>query len=127
MYHHCKDLSGGWIRPKIAVMALLGDNLRRLRKKAGLTQAQVAAEVDVLPHNYVPFETGKKLPSDDALKRIAGVLQAPYEDLLHFKEADEVIRKYNPKVLDLLFEGYKSKPPEEAGKLKAEAQRRLKK
>lgn len=114
-YENLEYLSNGHIPPKIPVMSILGDNLRRLRQEHAppLTQAQVADRLGILPHNYTPYETGKKLPADKTLEELASILDADYNLLLSWKEADEMKTKFSPEAQWTYTEDYLAGLPPE--------------
>lgn len=61
---------------------LLAEAIRRYRKKADLTQAELAERAD-LHHNFIgEIERGEKTISVDALFRIARALRVHLEDLM---------------------------------------------
>ena len=64
----------------------LGDLLRRRRKEAGLTLAEVGEALGLANGNFVGMvERGERLPSDDALPDWSRVLGLPLRDLLALK------------------------------------------
>ena len=61
---------------------VLGDNLRRIRKDARLSQETLAEKADLHPVYVGEVERGVKNISLDALVQIAGALKIPAADLL---------------------------------------------
>jgi len=64
----------------------LGQELRRLRKEAGITLRGLAATVEVSAAHLSDIEHNRRRPSDDLLRRIARALRkagATYESLEH--------------------------------------------
>ena len=61
---------------------ILGDNLRRIRKAAHLSQEALAEKADLHPVFVGEVERGVKNISVDALVQIAGGLKIPAADLL---------------------------------------------
>lgn len=57
------------------------------RKKAGLTQIQLAEAIGVTQANVSIWENGKSLPTADKLKKISEILNCSIEDL--FKKENE--------------------------------------
>lgn len=49
----------------------IGDNLRYLRKKKGVTQTEVARALGVPVSTYNAYETGQNVPKDQMKQRIA--------------------------------------------------------
>jgi len=62
--------------------AIVGNNVRRLRKAAGLTQEQLAFEAKIDLTYVGGIERGRRNPSVIVLGRIAAVLAAEPADLL---------------------------------------------
>lgn len=60
----------------------LGHNLARRRRSLGLTQAQVAARMQVEPETVSRFERGVSLPALLTLEKLATVLDTTMADLL---------------------------------------------
>lgn len=64
----------------------LGQELRRLRKKAGITLRGLAATVEVSAAHLSDIEHNRRRPSDDLLRKIAHALRkagATFESLEH--------------------------------------------
>lgn len=64
----------------------IGKRVRELRKKCGLTQAQLAEKVNLTDESVSRLETGKSIPSVEKLNQIATALNAEIRDLFEFKE-----------------------------------------
>jgi len=62
--------------------AILGTNVRRLRKAAGMTQEQLAAEVGIDMRYLGGIERGQENPSIAVVGQIAAVLQVSASSLL---------------------------------------------
>ena len=60
----------------------VGNNLRQLRNKAGLSQDKLAVKADMTKRYVQMIEAGQKCPTLFALKRLKSVLDCRYEDLL---------------------------------------------
>lgn len=58
-----------------------GRGLAALRKQKGLTQAALAARIDVSPQFLTAIETGKKAPSFDSIDQIADALETDAEHI----------------------------------------------
>lgn len=61
---------------------LLGQRLRAVRKKQGMTQEQVAEQADISPQHYSGIETGGAKVSLPALVRLCNVLQTTPNEIL---------------------------------------------
>ena len=60
----------------------MGAIFKTARKRAGLTQEQVAEQVDITPRFLMGLEKGEKRPSLEVLLRLAHLLNIP-GDALH--------------------------------------------
>lgn len=58
------------------------DNLKRARKRVGLTQQQIADALGITKSTYCGYETGKRQPSIPKLRRLALLLCTSSDDLL---------------------------------------------
>lgn len=56
-------------------------NLRTVRKKANLTQAQLAERLDINRATISKYETGEIVPSVDQIVKICSVLDVSFEEL----------------------------------------------
>lgn len=61
-------------------------NLKPARTKAGLTQAQVAAQAQISVRIYQEYEYGKRTPPVDTAIRIAQILHSTVEKLFYLEE-----------------------------------------
>lgn len=55
-------------------MNAIGERIRELRKRANLTQAELAERINAHPVTIAKYETGKHQPSVEALERLADAL-----------------------------------------------------
>ena len=62
-------------------MHKVGERIKELRKKAGLTQAQLAEKLNVTPQNISQYERGLKNPKIGTLNKIAKALGVPVTEL----------------------------------------------
>ena len=65
----------------------VGEAIQSARKKAGLTQEQLAAKVYVTRQAVSRWETGESEPGIDMRKLLASVLDAPIRELLDLPDA----------------------------------------
>jgi len=65
----------------------LGNRIRQLRNRAGITQAQLAERVDISPEFMSRLERGLKAPSLDSADKIAHALGITLSELFDFQEA----------------------------------------
>ncbi|PIQ79792.1 MAG: DNA-binding protein [Parcubacteria group bacterium CG11_big_fil_rev_8_21_14_0_20_41_14] len=65
-------------------MANIADNVRKARKKAGLSQDKLAREADVAYNTVVKIESGEnKNPTIETLRNIAKALDVSVDDLIN--------------------------------------------
>lgn len=67
----------------------IGEVIKAARKKAGLTQKQLAERMGVNPSLISQYEKGFRNPKLETLERIASALEVPLEDLLSDKVRDQ--------------------------------------
>ena len=63
----------------------LGENLKKARKTAGVTQKELAEQLDVYQKDISRWETGEREPSAMALAEICRILKASADDILELK------------------------------------------
>lgn len=80
---------------------MLGDNLKRYRKAAGLTQAEVAAELNVERSNISRYEANSYSPSIDMLKKLATLFGISMEQLLENEPSKPVERTAEDKLVSV--------------------------
>lgn len=61
---------------------LLGERLRERRKKLGLTQQQVADELNLDRTTYTYYETGRCSPSIETLYKLTLLFGVSFDELL---------------------------------------------
>jgi transcriptional regulator with XRE-family HTH domain len=62
----------------------LGQNIKRLRLKAKLTQKQVADKADIHVNYYARIERNEENPSLEILKKLTKILKVKSSDILPF-------------------------------------------
>lgn len=62
----------------------IADNLKQVRIKKDLTQAEVAEKSGLHPNSYAKIERGEALPSLETLEKIVKALKIKSSDLLPF-------------------------------------------
>ncbi|MDE6004457.1 MAG: helix-turn-helix domain-containing protein [Oscillospiraceae bacterium] len=65
---------------------MLGENLKSIREKRGLTQEKLAKEINVNRVNIAYYESGTKVPSVAVLSKIADTLDCSIDGLLGRKK-----------------------------------------
>lgn len=68
------------------VLNRLGQRIRELRLKAGLTQEQLAERADLHPTYLGGVERGERNLSLNNLDKLAGAMQVPLHSLLNFQD-----------------------------------------
>jgi transcriptional regulator with XRE-family HTH domain len=66
----------------VTVAERFGDNLRRCRKQAGLSQEEVARRASMHRTQVAVAERGERLPRIDTLVKLAGALEVSPDELL---------------------------------------------
>jgi transcriptional regulator with XRE-family HTH domain len=67
---------------------LLGARIKELRKRAGLSQYQLAEKVGIESKSLSRIEVGKRAPSFETLEHIADSLQVEMKELFDFSHHD---------------------------------------
>ena len=70
-----------------------GNHLYQLRKKAGLSQAELGGKIGLSNKAVSKWENGKAKPNLDILHRLADILSVSVEDLLHSTSFGKQITK----------------------------------
>ena len=55
--------------------------IERMRKKKGISQAELAKQIDVAQSNVSQWETGKAFPSAEKLPMLSNILDCTIDDL----------------------------------------------
>jgi len=66
---------------RLAAAVLFGANLRRLRKRAGLAQEELAFRAGLHPTAIGQIERGERVPRMDTIVRLTGSLEVPVQEL----------------------------------------------
>lgn len=72
---------------------LLGNRIRYLRKKSGLSQEKLAELLEISPNSVSRIECGVHYPSLDTLENISIILAVEMRDFFKFKRTDTVLDK----------------------------------
>jgi transcriptional regulator with XRE-family HTH domain len=76
-----------------AVETFIGPRIRQLREGKGLTQRAVAERSGLLPTSISRMENGHRVPSLEALERVAATLEVPLYQLFH-SDGDRALSLY---------------------------------
>lgn len=105
---------------------MIGDNVRRLRRKAGYTQAYLAELVDRDASTITNIEGGKRLIGIELLSKLAAVFSVSVDTLLQpegkarrldsissmlHEQSDAALAHLEPIIRAWLFEYGEPKPP----------------
>ena len=86
----------------------IGANMREMRKRAGLTQAQVAEKLNISTKHFSAIERGEENPSLKVLIDTAQLFHIQPEQLLHISsdnhEIHDILTKFSKCVDSALFE-----------------------
>lgn len=63
------------------------ENIKKARKKAGLTQAKLAEKLNTTQQNLAQYESGKRKPKRETLIKIAKALEISEQELLDYSNA----------------------------------------
>ena len=68
---------------------MIGKNIRNLRKESGMTQDELAEELNVTRQALSNWERGKTEPDIETLTKIAEILDVSVEELIYGEEREE--------------------------------------
>jgi transcriptional regulator with XRE-family HTH domain len=71
-------------------MSELGKRIQELRKQIGLTQAQLAAKIEISHTQLTRYESKNIQPPADVLQRLAGVFDVSIDYLVNGNKSDKV-------------------------------------
>ena len=63
---------------------LFGENVKQFRKKAGLSQEELAAQIDRDPRSIVAIESGNRNPTFSTIFKLCQALKVKSSQLLPF-------------------------------------------
>ncbi len=81
-----------------------GKRVKELRKKAGITQEQMAELIGIEPPNISKMESGMHFPQPEKIERIAKALDVSISDLFEFEHImprQSLIRYINTEIENL--------------------------
>jgi transcriptional regulator with XRE-family HTH domain len=81
------------------VVSTLGDNVRRLRERAGLSLRELAAQATVSTSTLSNIEAGLGNPGVETLVSIAGALGVPFSELVLPHEPDVQVQRSDEGIL----------------------------
>ena len=96
---------------------MFSDNLKQLRKAKGITQTQFATEFNISAGTIAMWETGKRMPDTEMLRRIAQFFNVSIDYLLDNEKSPSNDTEELPKELVILNRNAKNTTPENRKKL----------
>ena len=92
---------------------LLGQRIKELRKRNGLTQAALAEVIGMETTNLCKLENGGQIPKEENIEKLAKVFDVPIKDLFEFghlksrenlqEKLIEIIKNAPQKELELYY------------------------
>jgi putative transcriptional regulator len=80
---------------------MVANRLRELRQEHGLTQEQLAADLDVTRHTILALEVGRYVPSIELALRLAAYFDRPLETIFWLDpREDQRLRGHSPPTRD---------------------------
>ena len=70
------------LKKEVTMKGSVALNIRNLRKKKGITQGELAQEINLCRNTIVNFENERRDPRVNDLKKIARALDVPVEQLI---------------------------------------------
>lgn len=67
----------------------VGNNLKEIRSKLGMTQAELAEQVEVARVSIIAIENGRFIPTIETALRISQVVNVPIEKIFWLRENDK--------------------------------------
>ena len=77
------------------VLTMLSQQLKQLREAKGMTQLELSRDLDIAPSTVGMYETGRREPDYNNLKKIARYFKVSPNDLIGWYEPQDV---YTPPV-----------------------------
>ena len=87
----------------------LGKRIKSLRKKAGLTQEELANAINISPHFLSRIENGKEKPSLDTIEKIAETLDVSVYDLFKFDTQSKTYKENYDKKISVFLKSLSKK------------------
>jgi transcriptional regulator with XRE-family HTH domain len=75
------------------IVTLVGDNVRRLRERAGLSLRELASRAEVSTSTLSNLESGTGNPGVETLVHISGALGVPFSELIVAHEPDVLVQR----------------------------------
>lgn len=82
----------------------LANNIKKLRKRKGITQVELAKMLDLSKHSIISYEKGTTYPSSDILEKMMIIFNVSPNELFHIEKADESSTETKIKELEIYKE-----------------------
>lgn len=92
----------------------IGDNLRKYRKEAGLTQVELAKRLGILQGNITRWETDKVIPSVPTLEKLSKILNVSIGNFLLTERRKKNLKVGDQELLEKLNEAGQLSPEDRA-------------
>ena len=96
---------------------MFADNLKKLRNEKNLTQTQFASEFNISSGTIAMWETGKRMPDTEMLKRIARYFDVSVDYLIDNEKSPSTNGEELPEELVILNRNAKKLSPEQRKQL----------
>lgn len=94
---------------RMNVKKILGDNIKKYRKKAGFTQDEFAEKLDISPKHLSNIEIGQKFISAQLLEKVSEILKVSPSTLFYSTDerslGDESLSKID-RIIDEYFDSF---------------------
>jgi len=94
-------------------MSYLGERIQQLRKQSGLTQARLAAKIQISHTQLTRYESKNVQPPADVLQRLANVFDVSIDYLVNGNKSDKVEQTLKDAELIKQFKQLDQLPDEE--------------
>lgn len=80
----------------------LGENIRKYRKEAGLTQTELSEKLGIIQPNIARWETNRIIPSIGTLKKLTKILNVSIDSLLFTEKEKKRFKVTDRELLEKL-------------------------
>lgn len=92
----------------------LGENIRKYRKEAGLTQAELSEKLGIIQPNIARWETNRIIPSIGTLRKLSKILNVSVDSLLFTEKEKKRFKVTERELLEKLKDLNKLTPEDRA-------------
>ena len=65
---------------------MIGNNIKEVRQRLGITQKELARRLETSPQNIAQYENGKRNPKLETIRKIANALDVPFDTIVPFDD-----------------------------------------